>query len=213
MSAPIKAALSEDNKASRRMLIMQAAADLFAQQGFEGTSISAIATAAEVKKTLVQYHFENKDKLWRETVSYVWQARSNALPQYLNEELFKPDGAENDMVRELCRAIINFTFDQPQWVKLMFQEASTPGPRLDWMVDTFFKSDFDDGKAMITLAQGHGLLPDVDAMDLLHILSGALIYLVNVAPITERVLGVKPSSKAYIDHHVDTLMCNVFCML
>ncbi len=206
MNTSSNAALSDDNKVSRRLNIVQAAANLFAQQGFEGTSISAIADAAAVKKTLVQYHFESKDNLWRETVRFIWQARTEALPQYLNQDLLTLDNEEHDMVRELCRAILNFTFDQPQWVKLMFQEASTPGPRLDWMVEEFFTSDFNDGKAMISLAQSYGLLPEVDAMDLLHILSGALIYLVNVAPITERVLGVKPSSEAYIDHHVDTLM-------
>lgn len=43
-------------------------------------------------------------------------------------------------------------------------------------------------------------------MDLLHIWSGALIDLVNVAPITERVLGVKANSEAYAEHHIDTLM-------
>jgi TetR/AcrR family transcriptional regulator len=100
-----------------------------------------------------------------------------------------------------------FTFDLPQWVKLMFQEASTPGPRSDWMVETCFKQDFAKGKAMIELAQQQGMLPEVNPMDLLGVLSGALIYLVNVAPISERVLAEKPNSPQYIDRHINTLMC------
>ncbi len=59
---------------------------------------------------------------------------------------------------------------------------------------------------MIELGQNRNLLPKVDSMDLLHILSGTLIYLVNIAPITERILGIQPNTRNYIEQHVDTLM-------
>ena len=203
----VSAVSREDESSSRRSKILSAAADLFAQQGFDGTSLGAVASAAEVKKSLVQYHFDSKEKLWQESIRYVWTLRDAALPRYL-EEFSGGEGRDGaTMVRDLCRNILQFSFDHPQWIKLMFQEASTPGPRLDWMVETCFKKDFSEGKAMVQLAQQQGLLPQVDAMDLLHILSGALIYLVNVAPISERVLAEKPNSPQYIDRHIDTLMC------
>jgi AcrR family transcriptional regulator len=188
--------------------ILIAAASLYAQHGFEGTSINAVAEKAGVKKSLVQYHFKNKELLWQAAVRQVWEQRSDALPRYLDKVVLAKVSEEDqqDMIRELCKQLLKFTFDHPQWVKIMFQEASTPGPRLDWMVSEFFQDDFDNGKAMVELAQSKQLLPQVHAMDLLHILSGALIYLVNVAPITQRVMGEDPASDAYIDRHVDTLM-------
>ncbi|NRB39439.1 MAG: TetR/AcrR family transcriptional regulator [Pseudomonadales bacterium] len=195
-------------KPSRKTEILQAAADLFAQLGFDGSSINAIANRAGVKKSLIQYHFDSKDLLWQATVTMVWQQRNDALPRYL-DEAFIQRITENDqqyMVRDLCKRLLQFSFDQPQWVRLMFQEASTPGPRLDWMVEEFFREDFANGKAMIELAQERELLPRVDAMNLLHILSGALIYLVNVAPITAKVTGEDPNSEEYMDRHIDTLM-------
>ena len=192
---------------SRRSKILAAAADVFAQQGFDGTSFGAVAKAADVKKSLVQYQFKNKDNLWQESIHWVWKQRDQALPKYLQKSHLNEDNDNSQMVRELCKQILQFTFDHPQWIKLMFQEASTPGPRLDWMVATFFKKDFSDGKAVIELAQQQNLLPKVNAMDLLHILSGALIYLVNVAPISERVLGENPNNEQYIDRHINTLMC------
>ncbi len=200
------ATTSEDDALSRRSRILAAAADIFAQQGFDGTSLGTVANAAKVKKSLVQYHFKSKENLWQESIHWVWEQRDHALPKYLLKLPSADTADTSQMVRDLCKQILTFTFDQPQWVKLMFQEASKPGPRLDWMVDTFFKKDFSDGKAMIEAAQQQGLLPHVNAMDLLHILSGALIYLVNVAPISERVLGEKPNSTKYIDRHINTLM-------
>ena len=191
---------------SKRLAILTAAARLFAQQGYDGTSMGAVADAAQVKKSLVQYHFENKEKLWKASIRHVWQQRDEALPRYLEENVAETSEQPSQIIRELCRRILRFTFDHPQWVKLMFQETSTPGPRLDWMTEHFFKDDFSRGAAMIEFAQEQQLLPPGNPNDLLHILSGALIYLVSVAPITERVLGVSPNSDAYIEQHIDSLM-------
>ena len=196
------------SKTAKRDTILQAAATLFGRIGFDGTSFSAVADGAGVQKSLVQYHFENKDILWRETVTFIWQQRNAALPRYLDDIDLQKLTADNpnQMIRDLCRSLLRFTFDHPEWVRIMFQESSTPGPRLDWMVQEFISTDFTEGKAMIELGQSQNLLPKVNSMDLLHILSGALIYLVNVAPITERVLGKTPTSKDYIEQHVDTLI-------
>ena len=202
----IKKPASKSNQ--RRENVLQAAAKLFGQMGFDGTSFSIVAEQAGEQKTFVQYHFDNKEVLWKEAVAYVWRQRNNALPRYIEDiSLQRKNSADkSEMIRDLCRRILQFTFDNPEWVKIMFQESSMPGPRLDWLVDEFLGTDFIEGRAMIELAQHRGLLPKVDSMDLLHILSGALIYLVNVAPITARILGVDPSSKEYMEHHIDTLM-------
>ncbi|NRB38639.1 MAG: hypothetical protein HRU20_09260 [Pseudomonadales bacterium] len=113
-----------------------------------------MAERAGVKKSLAQYHFENKEVLWREAVQQVWQQRSDALPRYLDGVAMNMDdtGKPTQMIRDLCQRLLRFTFAHPEWVKMMFQEASTPGPRLDWMVENFLKADFMDGKAMIELA-------------------------------------------------------------
>jgi AcrR family transcriptional regulator len=52
-----------DHKHQRRISILVAAADLFAQRGFDGTSMGAVAELAEVKKSLIQYHFASKEIL------------------------------------------------------------------------------------------------------------------------------------------------------
>lgn len=191
---------------ARREEVLRAAAQLFAQRGFDATSFSLVADAAGEQKSFVQYHFENKEVLWREAVSYLWLQRNNALPRYIEDiSLQRAPSDKEEMIQDLFRRILQFTFEHPEWVKIMFQESSTPGPRLDWLVKEFIGTDFIEGRAMVEMAQHHGILPKVDPMDLLHILSGALIYLVSVAPITERVLGVKPDSEAYIDKHIASL--------
>lgn len=203
---PLKS--TNDDKTEKRDDILAASALLFAQLGFNGTSFGAVAQSASVTKALVQYHFATKDCLWRETVKYIWNQRTEALPHYLDAGFMSQldDEAQGQMIRHLCKGLLRFTFANPQWVKIMYQEAAIQSPRLDWMIDEFFANDFIQGKSMIELAQARGLLPAVDSMNLLHIISGAMLHLVNVAPITKRVLGVDPQSEDYIDRYVDTLI-------
>lgn len=98
---------------SRRSRILAAAVDLFAQQDFDGTSFGAVASATEVKKFLVQYHFDSKERLWQESIRYVWKLRGEALPRYLQESS-PTDGQDREqMVRELCRIILHSRLTTP----------------------------------------------------------------------------------------------------
>ncbi|HET6586161.1 MAG TPA: helix-turn-helix domain-containing protein, partial [Oleiagrimonas sp.] len=48
----------------KRAAILAASIDLFTRQGFEGTSMDAVATAAGVSKLTVYSHFGDKDNLF-----------------------------------------------------------------------------------------------------------------------------------------------------
>lgn len=47
-----------------RLALLQAAADLFAKRGFDGTTIDAIAKQARVNKAMISYHFGGKRGLY-----------------------------------------------------------------------------------------------------------------------------------------------------
>ncbi|MBI3784195.1 MAG: TetR/AcrR family transcriptional regulator, partial [Deltaproteobacteria bacterium] len=48
-----------------REKILETAARLFAEHGFETTSLSQVAREAKVSKALIFWHFENKEKLYQ----------------------------------------------------------------------------------------------------------------------------------------------------
>ncbi|HTV38567.1 MAG TPA: CerR family C-terminal domain-containing protein [Xanthobacteraceae bacterium] len=48
--------------------IMKAAERLFAERGYDGTSIRAIVSRARVNQAAINYHFEGKDGLYREVL-------------------------------------------------------------------------------------------------------------------------------------------------
>lgn len=200
--------MKKDDQQNSRESILAAAVELFAKQGFNGTSIAAVAKQAEQSKALVQYHFETKERLWKETVSHIWQQRNNSMTHYLGEDLLTaPAGKDHSqMVRQLCKGLIQFTIANPEWVKILYQESVIPGPRLDWMIETFLKTDLQQGVDLVKLAQSLNLLPSIDPMSMQTILIGALIHYVSIAPLTSRILGRDMFSDKQIDHFVDNFI-------
>ena len=56
-----------------RSRLLRAATDAFAEFGYEGTSLRAIADNAEVSFQLIAYYFGSKEELWIETVDYLFE--------------------------------------------------------------------------------------------------------------------------------------------
>ena len=162
-----------------------------------------IAGRAGLKKALVQYHFETKENLWKQAIGSLWADMREVLPHYLSEAPAKVGEAQ---LRFVFEQIIRFARDNPGWVGIMFREAATPGPRLDWFIDHYLKKDFEEGTAFIHHAQQQGLLPPGSAIHLLHIISGALTYILIVSPLTERATGINITSDESLDTLVDLLI-------
>ncbi|AKS34296.1 TetR/AcrR family transcriptional regulator [Mycolicibacterium goodii] len=54
-----------DAETGRKLQILQAAERVFAQEGYHGTTMRKIAEVADVKLSLIVYHFDTKLKLYR----------------------------------------------------------------------------------------------------------------------------------------------------
>ena len=57
-----------------RERIMKAAGRLFAERGYDGTSIRAIVAKARVNQAAINYHFDGKDGLYREVLRAAFRA-------------------------------------------------------------------------------------------------------------------------------------------
>ncbi len=57
-----------------RERIMKAAERLFAERGYDGTSVRAIVTKARVNQAAINYHFDGKDGLYREVLRAAFRA-------------------------------------------------------------------------------------------------------------------------------------------
>ena len=118
---------------------MRAAERLFAEGGYDGTSIRAIVAKAKVNQAAINYHFDGKDGLYREVLRVAFRAltehqlahadelksmsREEALSQFLRRQL-QPLLGRDEYSRHM--RIFNWETVQPTTVfrNLVAEEAA-----------------------------------------------------------------------------------------
>lgn len=97
-----------------RERIINAAGELFAEQGFEGTTIRDICTQAEVNNASVNYHFRDKENLFAEVIRYGFTAAHEKYPPDYN---FKNTKNAQERLRQFIWNMLIRKFDPelPQW--------------------------------------------------------------------------------------------------
>jgi TetR/AcrR family transcriptional regulator len=142
-----------------RTSILNAAIAEFAERGFEGASIRAIADRLRLQHPLITYHYPTKDILWRAAAEHAFaQIRAGwdiSAPE--NSDL--PPLAR---LREEYRTLFRYTVAFPEFHRFMRQEALTNNPRLKWVAETVLAPLLGRLIPQIVAAQKMRLLPPVD---------------------------------------------------
>jgi AcrR family transcriptional regulator len=142
-----------------RASILNAAIAEFAERGFEGASIRAIADRLGLQHPLITYHYRSKDVLWRAAAEHAFaQIRAgwdSSAPE--NSDL-SPLGR----LREEYATLFRYTVAFPEFHRFMRQETLTNNPRLKWVAEAVLAPLLRRLIPQIVAAQKQGLLPKVD---------------------------------------------------
>jgi TetR/AcrR family transcriptional regulator len=101
-----------------RISLIKAAADAFAETGYEGASLRSIAETAGVSYQLISHYFGNKEDLWRATLEYLFE-------RYLetgNGLGFDLSGNVRLQFRNHIRLLLTDLLQRPQIRKIWTQE-------------------------------------------------------------------------------------------
>jgi AcrR family transcriptional regulator len=111
--------------------LLDSAEQLFAERGFDGTSIRDLAAAAECNIASVNYYFGGKEKLyveiWRRHLHLLRETRIASIDKVLSESEGEP--SLEDLLRSFAHAFIGPLVDEsggPRLVKLMAREMIDP---------------------------------------------------------------------------------------
>ena len=118
MADPARAGRPKNsNPEAARAALLDAGEALFADHGFSGATMSAIAARAGVSKAMVRYYFGSKEKLWAAVidgvVTAVLERVESSLPQG-----GAPDQAFEDYVGLLCEAIVS----RPSFPRMLLRD-------------------------------------------------------------------------------------------
>src|SRR5258706_16483323 len=86
-----------------RRKIVEAAAPIFNQRGYEGSSLNDLMQATGLKKGGIYRHFSSKEELAAEAFDYTWEAAWNARLQHVDE---RANGIEK--LKQLVANFVNY---------------------------------------------------------------------------------------------------------
>ena len=99
----------------RKQAIIEAARPLFAQNGFNGTSVRAIAKAAGVSEALLYKHFPSKEDLYKDILGYVVD-----LSGILSSEMSKLKPGAESLVKYVYLTIRLILFEVPAFKEAQY---------------------------------------------------------------------------------------------
>lgn len=120
---------------STRDRMIQAAGELFAEKGFKDTTIRDISSHAEVNVAAVNYHFRDKEGLYREVLRLIFIDKTMNVPlQFEGQEGATAEVRLEVFILSMFRRL--FAEGRPAWrMKLMVQEMSNPSPAMKEVIE------------------------------------------------------------------------------
>jgi len=181
-----------------RERIIQAAREAFAEHGFRAASTRDIAARAGTTQGLITYHFRTKDDLWRAAAGEIFELLRTKLGERLASLDFDDPRA---LARESIREFVRFAADHPELFRLMVEQGKHADARTRWLVDTHIKpmfESFERGGPWSALKVDKKFLPHAH-----YVLAGAASLVFAVAPEVERLTGIDPTKRSFVEDHAE----------
>jgi AcrR family transcriptional regulator len=152
--------------------IFAAAADEFAERGFDGAGVDRIAHRAKVNKAMLYYHFGNKRQLYLEVLRHMFGAvalRARAIAD--------GPGSATDKTDAWIAAIVEEAARRPWFPSMMLRELASGAPRFDPETFGMLTGIYNAVRDIILQGQREGRFRSVDPL-LMHltIMPAVLIF-------------------------------------
>jgi AcrR family transcriptional regulator len=194
---PVRAAESTPPPENTKEHLVQAAKHLFAQKGFDGTTVKDISDRAGVNVSLVSYHFSGKEGLYRACLQEFGQGRLEAAQRMLQ----LPTSLEEFKVRlgMFVDEMVTWLMSNPECCQMIQREADSGLPIAEDVFANTFLQVFATIKKFLAASQEKGFLrKDFDA----HIAAGvfhlSLVQMVRMDQIGARFFDVTVKDEKYL---------------
>ncbi len=190
----------QERSIDKRNRILAAAAQEFAENGFNGATTRAIAKRAGLRHALLIYHFETKMGLWQAVMHYVVQWYQDAF----NERMKGLDGVDDVTKLRLLQAdFIRIAARHPELHWLMSHEARSGSERLTWLLENILYNSFEPFIALIRSAQTAGRYVKGDPVHLHYLFLGAAARIFMLAFEVEAMTKRSPFEPGFVEEHIE----------
>jgi len=158
--------------------LLRGARQMFATQGYEGTSVREIARLAGVDPALMSHHFGSKEGLWTAVVEQLSQQLGPLIEATKQLQLARMSPRER--IKQALILFIDFVFED-RYIGMFFSTATTEqGERLNVLIEGLMRPYRDAFVPLLVDAMEAGKLkphdPDVMHYMMVNAISNAVSY-------------------------------------
>ena len=187
-----------------KIRLLEIAVEEFANHGFAGTKQQIIAQKAGITNSLMNYHFEDKEDLWKQAVT---QLGGKLTQRFIEVGTYFKDLEGISALKAYARQFIYFSAEHPAFYKIVFHEMCTQTERADWMVSNVLTPFH----LLFTVASPSAEIPPstfggYPIANISSLLIGAANVFFIHAFQMEKMYGVNPFEKEEIEKHADIVI-------
>lgn len=181
------------NAKPRRDEILEQATRLFAERGYEGTSMADLAERVGMRKASLFYHFASKDILYASVLDRLIVAVGGVIATAATTEGSFPERLDN-----LSDALTTVLGEQPYAARLIIREAMDWGPVIrETLIDNLL-AVLDAAEAFVRAGQKDGVFVELDPKHVLVSLIGLHFMPFGIGGVVERFTGSDPFAPVFV---------------
>ncbi len=184
----------------RKEEILDVATRLFAERGYDGTSMNDVAERVGMRKASLFYHFATKDALYEAVLDRLVASLQTAL-----EAIYVSSGTYEDRLDAVTDTVVTLLSSHPYAARLLLREAMDWGPVIRGKLLERILLVLEAGAAWLRAGQEQGAFVEGDPKQLvlssigLHFLPFALGQLV------EKYMGTGVFDEAFVSARAKAL--------
>jgi AcrR family transcriptional regulator len=183
---------------SRKDAILDEATRLFAERGYEGTSMADLAERVGLRKASLFHHFASKDQLRKAVLERLVQRVTSTLSKAAEAPEASGDVPFGKRVDAITDAVVGMLADQPYAARLVLREAMEwDAASKDTLCEAFAES-MRMGEKFVTAGQEAGVISTCDPKQLIASLMGLHLLPFALGGMMERFTGSAPWSEAFV---------------
>ena len=183
--------------------IIAAARRAFASTGYEGASTRGIAAAAGVAQSLLLYHYDSKEKLWRAVIDALI---ADAMARFADIFQESPHKTASRRLVALVHEFVALCAEDADLHRIMTIEGRQPTERLQWLVEHHLRPVYLAATNLVRAAQAEGTVRQGDPTLLYYSIIAIAGTAFSLAPeitlLTGRPDPVDPAAVEAIIHSV-----------
>jgi AcrR family transcriptional regulator len=185
--------IQETQPKPRKEEILEVATRLFAERGYEGTSMNDVAERVGMRKASLFYHFATKDALYEAVLDRLVASIGSALGVVY--------GGEGTFEERLARAASTLTDvlgAHPYAARLLLREAMDWGPVIRGKLLEHILEVLEAATAFVRAGQEGGAFADGDPKQVILSLVGAHFLPFAIGQLVEKFTGTQPFAPEFI---------------